>query len=201
MIQFIGKYRILLSRVYLLALIAAIFSIHSSWDPTGVASYILRTAGFILVFAGVFGRLWSSLYICGSKNLELVRLGPYSITRNPLYVFSLLGGIGIGLGTESLVITAMIILMFILIYPATIMSEERKLADLFGETFQQYIREVPRFFPKISLYKGAQQFEIRVDLFIKAIFDSIWFLLIFWGVQTIVQLHEQGVLPYVWVMP
>ena len=173
MIQFIGKYRILLSRVYLLALIAAIFSIHSSWDPNGVASYILRTAGFILVFAGVFGRLWSSLYICGSKNLELVRLGPYSITRNPLYVFSLLGGVGIGLGAESLAITSMIILMFFLIYPATIISEERKLADLFGETFQQYIREVPRFFPKISLYKGAQQFEIRVDLFIKAVFDEI----------------------------
>src|ERR1700694_4620271 len=48
-----------------------------------------------IVFA-IVGRTWSSLYIGGRKTRTLVSVGPYSVSRNPLYVFSIIGGVGVG---------------------------------------------------------------------------------------------------------
>jgi len=38
--------------------------------------------GFVLIC--ILGRLWSILYVGGRKNDELVTIGPFSMTRNPL---------------------------------------------------------------------------------------------------------------------
>lgn len=46
---------------------------------------LFEVSGFLLVLTGVFGRLWSILYIGNKKNVSLVTTGPYSVTRNPLY--------------------------------------------------------------------------------------------------------------------
>ena len=45
------------------------------------------------------------LYVGGRKNAELVTTGPYSMMRNPLYFFSLLGVAGVGAQTGSVLAT------------------------------------------------------------------------------------------------
>src|SRR3569832_74642 len=57
----------------------------------------LEFLGFCLVPACVAGRLWSILYVGGKKNEELVSTGPFSMSQNPLYFFSTVGAVGIGL--------------------------------------------------------------------------------------------------------
>ena len=56
--------------------------------------------------AGVSLRLWSTLHIGGHKRQRVVMDGPYSICRNPLYLFSLLATLGVGLGSCTLAFPA-----------------------------------------------------------------------------------------------
>src|SRR5690606_40050349 len=74
----------------------------------------------ILIVVCVIGRTWSSIYIAGHKVQTLVMDGPYSISRNPLYVFSIIGAAGAGAQLGS------IVLALAAGFVAWIRSEERR---------------------------------------------------------------------------
>ena len=42
-----------------------------------------------MILICILGRTWATLYIGGQKQRELVTKGPYSVVRNPLYLFTL----------------------------------------------------------------------------------------------------------------
>src|SRR5690606_27834472 len=60
----------------------------------GLHEYVEAFGGAAILLA-ILGRTWCTLYIGGRKSAEIVRGGPYSVTRNPLYVFSTIGAAGI----------------------------------------------------------------------------------------------------------
>ncbi|MEG0818380.1 MAG: isoprenylcysteine carboxylmethyltransferase family protein, partial [Brevundimonas sp.] len=62
----------------------------------------LEAFGLALIAVCIVGRAWCSLYIGGRKKAEIVNRGPYSISRNPLYIFSFMGAFGVGAQTGSL---------------------------------------------------------------------------------------------------
>jgi len=103
-------------------------------------------AGLPLLLMGEAIRTWSSGYI--RKNKELAVDGPYAHTRNPLY----LGSFGIGLGFvvmgNSLWVLSLFLAAFALVYWGVIRSEEGYLSQVFGPRFEEYVRTVPRFFPR-----------------------------------------------------
>jgi protein-S-isoprenylcysteine O-methyltransferase Ste14 len=68
--------------------------VRSVWDWQGPVQEWIENVGFSLVLLAIIGRCWASLYIGGRKVRELVTHGPFSIVRNPLYVFSLLARSG-----------------------------------------------------------------------------------------------------------
>ena len=55
----------------------------------------IETLGLALVTVGIGGGLWATLYIGGRKSAVVVSTGPYSITRNPLYLFSSIAAAGV----------------------------------------------------------------------------------------------------------
>lgn len=55
----------------------------------------MEVAGLVLRFTAILGWLWNILYIGYQKNSRLITDGPHSISRNPLYLFSLIGVTGI----------------------------------------------------------------------------------------------------------
>ena|SRR5688572_19059638 len=63
--------------------------------------YVMSIAGFILVTLACLGRIWTSVFIAGHKDAELVTTGPYARCRHPLYSCSMLGALGLGLATKS----------------------------------------------------------------------------------------------------
>jgi protein-S-isoprenylcysteine O-methyltransferase Ste14 len=130
---------------------------------------------FLVGFATV-GRLWCAQYIAGYKTDVLVMEGPYSVCRNPLYFFSLVGGIGAGLCTESLVLTLAITTVFIVVYPITIRNEEMKLSRVFGNVYDGYVKRVPRFFPKISLFSEPAEYTVNPKIFRREVFDAVFFV-------------------------
>jgi len=65
-----------------------------SQSTTGLESQMhegVEAVGLAAIVFAIVGRAWCSLYIGGRKKAEIVSRGPYSITRNPLYVFSFFG--------------------------------------------------------------------------------------------------------------
>ena len=193
---FLDHYRTRISQVIgLLFLFLFMFS-QKELDVTApYVSGILFLVGCLCVGAAMAGRMWCAQYIAGYKNDVLVREGPYSVCRNPLYFFSFLGGIGVGLCTESLTLTALLVLLFAVMYIPVIYTEEVRLHRLFGEPYSAYIREVPRFFPKWSLYHEPQEYTVKPKVFRHAAGDVLWFVLAVGILECIEAMQESGLLP------
>jgi len=75
--------------------------------------------------------------------------GPYSYTRNPLYLGSMLMAFGFAAASRSLEITVLLTLLFIVIYAPTIYSEEQFLRSTFP-AFDSYAKRVPRLLPRFT---------------------------------------------------
>ena len=103
-------------------------------------------AGLPLVILGGGIRTWSSGYI--RKNKELAVTGPYAYTRNPLYLGNFLIGLGFVIMLNRPVLVAVFLVVFGLVYRALIREEEAVLSGKFGGAYEDYLKKVPRFFPR-----------------------------------------------------
>jgi protein-S-isoprenylcysteine O-methyltransferase Ste14 len=104
------------------------------------------TLGAIAIAPGLLIRALASGHV--RKNEALATSGPYAYTRNPLYLGSLLMGIGFAVAARSWWVGVALIMMFFAIYLPVIRDEESFLRQKFPE-FEQYARRVPRILPRI----------------------------------------------------
>lgn len=190
------RIRIPLSRVFaaLIFFLAAV-SQGQIEQRSPATEVILFLIGTILVGIGSLGRLWCTLYIAGNKTGTLVTEGPFSLCRNPLYFFSLLGGIGVGLATETLTFPLLIIVFFAFWYPLVIKNEETRLLELHGDKYIEYCRNVPRFLPSSSAFVEPENYQVRVRKFRKAIFDALWFIWLVGLLEVAEGLRSIGIVP------
>jgi len=89
------------------------------------------------------------------KNEQLATSGPYSYTRNPLYLGSLILAVGFAIAARSLWIGVGLLIFFVVIYVPVIRSEEAFLRSRFPE-FDDYARSVPGMFPRLTPYRQDQ---------------------------------------------
>lgn len=143
---------------------------------------LMLAAGILLAGIGAFGRLWCSLYIGGRKTHELVSAGPYGWCRNPLYLFSLIGALGVGLSTRQPWGVALLTGFFTLYYPCVIRSEERKLKMVHGQSFLAYCQRVPRFFPRTLAVQEPSSYRVNPGLIRKHMTEAIWFV---WAISLV----------------
>lgn len=136
----------------------------------------MRWIGCGLIFVCISGRTWCSLYIGGRKIHELVMTGPYSISRNPLYVFSIIGAVGVGaqFGAVSVAILGGVCAW--LVHILVVRQEERLLLAEHGEVYARYLAEVPRFLPRFSLWKNVEVLEVRPRAVTRTFADACIFL-------------------------
>lgn len=80
-------------------------------------------------------------------------------------------------------------------YIPVIYTEEVRLHRLFGEPYSTYIREVPRFFPKWSLYHEPQEYAVKPKVFRHAAGDVLWFVLAVGILECVEAMQESGLLP------
>ena len=83
---------------------------------------------------------------------SLCTSGPYSRTRNPLYignVFIYSGMVLLSGGMYMFQLLAVVILYFIFQYSMIISLEEETLSTVFGQDYSKYKRNVPRIIPLI----------------------------------------------------
>ena len=170
------------------------------WDEASIFHEVVEGIGFALILVCIFGRLWSILYIGGRKNSELAVSGPYSVTRNPLYLFSTIGAFGIGLMFGSTMVSAILSVCTYAVFEMTVRKEETFLRSKFGPKFEEYVARTPRFWPKPWLYREEHQHMFSTRALRRTFFDAAYFLAIFPAIEGIEYLQVNGHLPtYFWL--
>lgn len=141
-----------------------------------VLEYPAEQLGLIAIAICIIGRAWCSLYIGGRKKQEVVSIGPYSVSRNPLYVFSFIGAFGIG-AQSSLAVGGVFAVACWLVFRVVVHKEERFLSEAFGLQYESYRDRTPRFLPDPALWRDDQEVLVRPAFFVQTIWDGSFFLL------------------------
>jgi protein-S-isoprenylcysteine O-methyltransferase Ste14 len=186
--------------VLVLALIAGMAVIGTPASRPAIHEAV-EWAGRLLIAVCIVGRCWCTLYIGGRKIAELVRIGPYSMMRNPLYTMSFIGAAGVGAQTGSLVMAALFLVVAWVVFRLVVAREERFLIGRFGEDYVDYLRTVPRFLPNIRLWKSPEWLEVRPDRVVLTFIDGLWFLAAIPLAEGVEWLQTAGYVPVLLRLP
>lgn len=151
--------------------------IGSAWPDEGSVHQGLEWAGLALLVLALLGRCACMLYLGGRKGADLVAEGPYSVSRNPLYVFSMLAVLGIGLQTGSLAVGLALALAAFGVFRWIVSEEERMLHAAFGAPFEAYCARVPRFLPRWAAWRSPQHVTVDLQGVWKTVRDALPYFL------------------------
>lgn len=132
---------------------------------------------------GLALRAWAAGHI--RKNAALATSGPYSYTRNPLYLGSFLLGVGFTIASGQPLLAIPFAALFLGIYYPVMRVEAADLAQLFGEDYQEYASAVPLFVPRLIPYRDEKTRDVKFDasLYLRyREYRAALGLLIAWGV-------------------
>jgi protein-S-isoprenylcysteine O-methyltransferase Ste14 len=161
---------------------------------------VLGLAAVLLVSLAALGRIWASVFIAGRKDTELVTSGPYALCRHPLYLFSFVGGLGIGIATRSLVLTLVTLAVLAVLHVRAAAMEERLLSIRHREAFADYCARVPRWWPRSPGSGVPETLQVSPPVLWKAFVDAGAFLLLYGLVETVRAFRMSGLLPtLVWL--
>ena len=156
---------------------------------------LFMLGGCTCAVIGALGRAWASLFISGKKDQTLIHVGPYANCRNPLYFFSFIGSLG--LGSETITIPTVIVIMFVIYYKLVIKDEEKRLEELFGEEYRSYKAKTPCFFPKFNgaTSKLDDHYDVNPRIFYRRLFDCAWFVIFIGILELSEAMNELNWLP------
>lgn len=159
------------------------FVVLLEWLPVAFALYSLRDAilyyevvfgvpffvlGVLTVFAGVALHSWTAKLLgikatigyteikpdAQSKEQGLIVSGPFSVVRHPSYWAHTSIITGIFLITGIIAVGIIAIIDSGITYFITTELEDKELIARFGNQYREYQRQVPKFFPKLTLKTG-----------------------------------------------
>ena len=117
--------------------------------------------GGSIALIGLALRAWSAGHI--RKNAALATSGPYSYTRNPLYLGSFLLGVGFTVASGQPLLAIPFVALFLGIYFPVMRVEAAHLAESFGDDYLDYARAVPLFFPRLTPYRDEKTRDTKFD--------------------------------------
>jgi protein-S-isoprenylcysteine O-methyltransferase Ste14 len=145
------------------------FALGAAYVVFSQPTFPLLLGGGAMAVAGLLLRAYSAGYL--PKNRLLATSGPYAYTRNPLYLGSLLTGVGFALAGDSWSLGAVFLAFFLAVYWPVMRREKQFLQRQFGESYDRYAKAVPIFFPRLwatgahaqsfswELYRSNREYE------------------------------------------
>jgi protein-S-isoprenylcysteine O-methyltransferase Ste14 len=121
--------------------------------PQGILRQILIPVGIALIIIGIgfivlarrefahFGQPTDP----GHPTSKVVKTGVFAISRNPLYLASVIVFLGFALALNMLWAVVMLLLSIIICLYVLIIPEEQYLAEKFGEEYKEYTASVHRW--------------------------------------------------------
>lgn len=156
---------------------------HRPWFPKRYADAVARlrvTAGFVMAAAfawfshpdprslviglpisagGLALRAWAAGHL--AKDQRLAISGPYSLTRNPLYLGTLITALGLAAAARSLGLAILFAALFALVYLPAIELEEQHLMEILPG-YAEFARRVPRLVPRWPAEFGPDRFSFAL---------------------------------------
>lgn len=113
--------------------------------------------GIAIALPGLGLRSWAAGYL--RKNERLTVSGPFAHVRNPLYLGSLVAGLGLGVATAVPFLTLAVLAVFVVWYLPVVAEEESHLRAILPG-YREYEARVPRLVPAL---KPAYAAKTRYD--------------------------------------
>lgn len=190
-----ARYRIAVSRLVAVGLLVMLLTTRQPLWLDPLLTQVMYWLGFLLLMVCTLGRLWSLQYLSGFKTKTVVEAGPFSVVRNPLYLFSFLGALGACLVANHALLAGVLIVAYVVYYPFVVISEERGMERELGSAYLAYKKRVPRFLPRFVRFHNPEEYTIRARKFSQAYLDAIWFPVAFLLLSLMLQFQESGQLP------
>lgn len=185
-----------------IAISVLMFAVTNSSLERGIGvDKLIEWAGIFAIVVCIAGRTWCSLYIGGRKIEQFVTVGPYSVVRNPLYVFSIIGTAGAGAQHGSWVVALVLGLLVLALFYAVTLQEERLLAERYGAAFAAYKASVPRLLPNPGLWRDNPTLTIMPPKVLRTFADAMFFLLTIPLSDALEHFQQIGVLPVLFRLP
>jgi protein-S-isoprenylcysteine O-methyltransferase Ste14 len=159
---------------------------------------------WLLVIGGSLGRIWCSVFVAGRKDAVLVTAGPYALCRHPLYALSICVAAGLGLGTRSVVLTLLVVVVVWALVSQAARSEERLLLSLHGPAYADYMARARRFLPRLAALPAAlppERLEIQPRVLWKAFLDAGSIVLLLALIVAARLVREAGITPTLLPIP
>ena len=164
----------------------------SAWSETVHDG--LETLGLSLVVIAIAGRAWCVLYIGGSKLKELVATGPYSVSRNPLYLFTFMGVFGVGLQTGAILPGLILAALTTAIFAVVVPHEEHALQTIFGADYDAYRARVPRYWPRFDAWQDSHRLLVDPAAIRRTVADALPLLVAYPAMELCEYLQNAGII-------
>ncbi len=114
--------------------------------------------GLVAILAGGALRAWGAGHLVKTERLTIT--GPYAHVRHPLYLGTLLVGVGLAInvgGWAAVLVLAVFLPWFFLAYfPRKDRTESQRLAAAYGAAFADYGAQVPALLPRITRWRATE---------------------------------------------
>lgn len=138
------------NRNFLVGIPLAFAFFSTSWETEN--ELIVWIPAVLFCLAGIALRSWGVSYCnyAQGKRKTLAIAGPYRYVRNPLYWGNMMIVAGAGISSELVWLVPGLIAWSFLVYHAGVLHEETRLLKRYGQSFENYCRDVPRWFPHLG---------------------------------------------------
>ncbi len=144
-------------------------------SPIGI---VLTSLGWLVFGLYLTIRIWATLFIGSRKDSELQSDGPYSMTRNPLYVGTFCFALSSVLLFKSITLAFVVVVWFLFYSRLVVRAEERFLAGKFGTKFASYRERTPSFLPSFSRFHSPDSVCVSLDA-LRAEAKRLWTAFLF----------------------
>lgn len=110
--------------------------------------------GLPVALLGELVQVWAASHLHKDKHLAIS--GPYSHTRNPMYIGRFLLGLGVFTMTGNPYLTAGYAILYAAYAQMRVSREESRLKQIFASDYEHYCGEVHRWLPGIEPYSRSE---------------------------------------------
>ena len=112
---------------------------------------LIWTIGAAIFFAGLGGRIWAQMHLHFRLHVRkiLTCTGPYQFVRNPIYISNTLIMLGLTVMSELVWFLPIMLVWCAVLYSFVVRREELHLLEKYGEPYQAFLDEIPRWMPSV----------------------------------------------------